>query len=54
MAKSPPPSASYEPHKLTELGTVHELTQVTCTKVTGPSDGFVYQGQGMATLSCTA
>lgn len=53
MAKSPPPSVSYEPPKLIELGTVHELTQITCTKVEGPTDGFSYQGQGMATASCT-
>jgi hypothetical protein len=46
------PKPSYAPPKLIELGTVHELTQ-TCSKHLGPTDGFTFNGQGLATGSCT-
>jgi hypothetical protein len=48
----PPSSVPYEPPKLTELGTVHELTQI-CSKVYGRTDGFQFNGQGLYTTSCT-
>ena len=51
MSKSPP-TLRYEPPKLVELGTVHELTQ-TCEKTFCPTDGFTMGGQGLATASCT-
>jgi hypothetical protein len=51
MTKSPQ-IVPYEPPKLLELGTVHELTQ-TCEKMWGPTDGFTMAGQGLATASCT-
>ncbi len=38
------PEKSYEPPKITVLGTVHGLTQVRHTKEHGPSDGFMFLG----------
>jgi hypothetical protein len=52
MGEKPSPKIPYQPPKVTELGTVHELTQI-CSKVYGPTDGFQFQGQGLATSSCT-
>jgi hypothetical protein len=34
---------SYEPPRLTELGTLHEVT-LGCDKTSGGSDGFTYHG----------
>jgi hypothetical protein len=35
--------APYEPPRLTELGTLHEVT-LGCDKTSGGSDGFTYHG----------
>ena len=53
MSKAATQQIAYEPPKLVELGTVHELTQI-CTKIYGSTDGFQFNGQGLATASCTA
>lgn len=53
MSKAGTKQTAYEPPKVVELGTVHELTQV-CTKIYGSTDGFQFNGQGLATASCTA
>lgn len=46
------PSPSYEPPRLTAIGTLHELTLVDpCNKDLGGSDGFTYQQQPVVCTS---
>jgi hypothetical protein len=52
MSDQPARTIPYEPPKVTELGTVHELTQI-CSKAYGPTDGFQFNGQGLTTTSCS-